>query len=103
MPSLPVRRRRLDDGSCLRPDCPQHRAQHGRIRSDDITRLQIAVTTVGLGDNPSRFLHEQRAGRNVPRIETELPETVEAPGRDVGEVQCRRIGCGPASATGAQG
>ena len=50
----------------------------------------IERRAVHAGDAAARFLDDQRAGRDVPRLQVLLPEAVEAAGGDVTEVERRR-------------
>ena len=43
-----------------------------------------------VGDAAARFGHDERAGGDVPGVQLLLPEPVEAPGRDVAEIERRR-------------
>ena len=57
----------------------QHAAAPGVVRG--------AVDT---GHTAARFLHEQRASRDIPGVQLLLPEPLEPPGRDVTQVERRR-------------
>src|SRR5690606_14572548 len=52
------------------------------------------ITAAQVADAAARLADDQRAGRDVPLREPELPEAVDAARRDVAEVECR--GPGPA-------
>src|ERR1700691_1782364 len=49
-------------------------------------------------DPPARFLDQERTGRSIPGLESELPEAIHPPGCDISQIQCRRSG--PADACG---
>src|SRR4051812_13430019 len=60
---------------------------HDAVRSERLFALdgefsagEVRDDTAGLGD-------DERAGGDVPRLELQLPEAVEAPGGDVAEVE----------------
>src|SRR5579862_5522711 len=38
------------------------------------------------------FFHNQNSGSGIPRVQVELPESVEAPARDIREIERRRSG-----------
>ena len=59
------------------------------VRRNSRAAGEVADAAAGFGD-------EQRAGRDVPRLEAHLPEAVEASRGDVGEVE--RAGAGAANA-----
>src|SRR5678815_1772885 len=63
-----------------------HPGMDAAVRGDDLAEPRVERIARERCHAPTRFLDQQRAGRDVPGIEADLPEAVEAPGRDVGEV-----------------
>ncbi len=76
----------------------QHRLEDLRIRGDDVAAVEILLIADEIADEAARFLHEQYAGRHVPRLESELPEAVGATCRYVSEIERSRAGAANAAA-----
>jgi len=57
------------------------------VAGDDRPTRELGVASVEVSDAATGFPHEQDAGGEVPRIEEELPECIEASTGDVGEVE----------------
>src|ERR687891_2192951 len=57
--------------------------------AEDVADGQIQRLAVDARDPTTRLLDDQRTGGDVPRLEAELEEAVEAPARDVGEIERR--------------
>src|SRR5690606_40481624 len=74
----------------VRGEQPRQPGVDLRIAGDDVARLEIAVRAVEIADAPAGLADDQRAGGDVPLAEAELPEPVDASGRDVAEVERRR-------------
>src|SRR6185369_7180533 len=79
----------------------QHGGEELGVRGDDVAALHVAFLAGEVADEPARLAHEERARGHVPGREAELPEAVDAPGRDPREVE--RGGAGPADAGGRAG
>ena len=58
----------------------------------DLAPFHEVLAPVRRGHEPARFAHQQHPGGEVPLVQTDSPEAVEPPGRDVGEVERRRAG-----------
>src|ERR1035437_2113442 len=58
-----------------------------RCRRQDVTARPPGRYALEVRDDSAGLRDEERARRRVPRREAELEETVEDPGRDVGEVE----------------
>src|SRR5437016_928559 len=73
----------------MAPRDPTQLVVHPGRAGQDVAR-EIARSVVPVGDEPTGFLHQEAAGSDIPRRETELEETVEHPARGPGEIQTRR-------------
>ncbi len=59
------------------------------VAGDDVAAVEIAVAAVEVADAPAGLANDQRAGRDVPLAQAQLEERVDAPGRDVAQVERR--------------
>ena len=58
--------------------------------ADDVAALEEVVGALEVADAAAGFADDERAGRNVPLFQPELPEAVDAAGGEVAEVErCR--------------
>src|SRR6266511_3279809 len=88
-PRRPRRSRRQPLPRPLRRDDREHlREERGRRRKD-VARLEHPIAALGVGHRRPRLARDEDPGRDVPRLEPQLPESVEPPRRDVGEVERR--------------
>ena len=62
---------------------------HFRRAGDDVAALEVVAVAVKFADQAAGFAHEQRAGSDVPGVQTEFPEAVVAAGREPGQVERR--------------
>src|SRR5437879_1347686 len=62
---------------------------HRRRGGQDVARLEPRITPRPVADAPADFEHQRGAGRDVPRIEAELEESVERARRGPGQVHGR--------------
>ena len=65
----------------------QHLRVHGFIAATDRSGREEVGLAVATRDETAGFAHDQFAGGDVPRMKTALPEGVEAPRRDIGEIE----------------
>ena len=72
--------------------CFLHHIVNSRGRGKNVPRRQVIRPAVGFADYPTRFLYQERASRDIPFVQVELPESVDTPAGDVREVECRRAG-----------
>ena len=70
----------------------QQLGKHFRVSGDDIAGGQIIGLSGKIADQAARFGDQQCAGGHVPGRKAELPESVQASGRDIGQVECGRTG-----------
>ena len=70
--------------------------QRARLRRG-CGRVEHPRAAVQIGDHAAGLAHQKNAGRDVPGRQAALPEAVEAPGRDIGEIERspRRSGARP--------
>ena len=59
---------------------------------DHLSAVQEVAVAGEIADEPARFLDQQAAGRDVPRVEADLPEAVVEAGGDVREIERGRAG-----------
>src|SRR5690554_6567458 len=71
----------------VRLDGGQHGLEALRIAGNDLALFQELVATGEVADQAARFLNEQATSGHVPFGQTEFPESVIAPGGDVGQIQ----------------
>src|SRR6185437_667788 len=60
------------------------------IRGKNVASVQRPCPAVQIAHHASGLAHEQDSRRDIPRCEAALPESVEPPGRDIGQVQSGR-------------
>src|SRR6185437_10002870 len=78
-------------------ECLDHCVVHLGRAGDDV-RAELIGGAIEHAHAPAGLLDQQRAGCGIPGLESQLPETIDAAGRDIGEIQ--RGGAGPADARG---
>ena len=54
---------------------------------DDLTAMKEIAVAGKITDETARFLNEEAAGRDIPRVEPDLPESVVEPRGDIGEIE----------------
>src|SRR5690606_23939238 len=92
----PSGRLRAGGNGGARFELSQQCAVNGLVARDDRARAENVLGAAAVGDEPSGFADHQHARTHVPGRQRVLPETVEAAGRHVGEVE--RGGAEPANA-----
>ncbi len=65
---------------------------HQPVRGQRLTAIDLKWSAIEVADSSASFLHNQDAGRRVPGIEIEFPETVEASAGHIAQVESRRPG-----------
>src|SRR6267142_6678593 len=63
-----------------------------RRRCAHVAGLQVTRFAAEIAHQPARFLNQERSGRHVPRREPHLPERVQSPAGDIGQVESRGAG-----------
>src|ERR1700740_1971171 len=63
-----------------------------RCRCADVARLHVTRIAAEIAHQPARFLNQERPGRHVPRRQPHLPERVQSPAGDIGQVESRAAG-----------
>src|SRR5438876_5339426 len=82
---------RPDSGALQRlPEDAQHGGVDVQVGGDDVAVLQKVVAPLEVADRSPRLAHQETPGRDVPRRQGHLPESVVAAAGDVGEVERRR-------------
>ncbi len=85
-----------------RPNRLQHRFEHFRIAGDDVAGFHEAFAADQIADETARFPDQQRTGRDIPRLQSQFPESVGASCRDVGEIERGRTGAANAATLTAE-
>src|SRR4051812_12635288 len=57
------------------------------VPREEFAPLHRLVTAAEIGDEPTRFLDQQQAGRDVPRLEIAFPIAIETARGDPGEIE----------------
>src|SRR6185436_5455110 len=70
----------------------QELGKHLRCPRSDVAALQVARITRKIADEASGLQDQQSTRRHVPGRQAHLPESVEPPGGDIGEVERRCAG-----------
>src|SRR6059058_874545 len=60
------------------------------VRCKNDRRAQLVWFSLEVGDLAASFFNEQNARGDVPLVEAEFPEAVEAPGSHTGQIERRR-------------
>ena len=71
----------------MRLDAAQHLGVNFLVAGDDVAAFKITLVAGEVADESTGLLHQQRAGRHVPRAQSNFPETIETPAGDVREVE----------------
>src|SRR5438132_6557328 len=65
---------------------------HKLVRCQSLAAVELEWSAVHVGNLASRFLHDQHARCRIPRIEVELPKSIETPAGNTAQVKCSRSG-----------
>lgn len=68
-------------------DLAQHLFQDARVGHDDVAGVLVVVTTDEVGDDGTGLFGQQLTGSGVPGLEADFPETVDATGSHIGQIQ----------------
>src|SRR5205807_3107355 len=63
-----------------------------RRRRAHVAGLQVTRFAAEIAHQPAGFLNQERSGRHIPRQEPHLPERVQSPAGDIGQVESRGAG-----------
>src|SRR5690242_8013933 len=75
----------------------EHPGMHRRTAGEQTRMLHLAWLAREIRHHATGLTHEQQAGRDIPRRESQLPERFEATARHVGEIERRGAGAANAS------
>src|SRR5438105_9056818 len=65
---------------------------HELVRRQSLAAVEPERAAVHVGNLASRFLHDQHTRRRIPRIEVELPKSIETPAGNTAQIKCSRSG-----------
>src|SRR5436309_6095987 len=65
---------------------------HKLVRCQSLAAVELEWSAVHVGNLASRFLHDQHTRRRIPRIEVELPKSIETPAGNTAQIKCSRSG-----------
>src|SRR5256886_7089366 len=65
---------------------------HELVRRQSLAAVELERAGVHVGTLASRFLHDHHPRRRIPRIEVELPKSIETPAGNTAQIKCSRSG-----------
>src|SRR2546429_8099248 len=65
---------------------------HKWVRCQSLAAVELERSAAHVGNLASRFLHDEHTRRRIPRIEVELPKSIETPASHTAQVKCSRSG-----------